>query len=263
MNRLITKTFFLLLLCHLFIACDNKSIDKDIILVVAAHPDDEISLGGEILVKYRRLGHKVFVIIATDGKGGVRVTNIQAGDSLGQIRKLESICAAQKMGIETPIFLSIDRLDTKNGIRNYLNGYEQLLLLLKDHISKIDPKVIITYGPDGDSHHSEHIVIGSAVTELILREGWYEKLSLYYLATPSDSAVPYNVGTLSKEYVNVRIEYSDEDELMALDADACFVSQFTKEEREQDFLEKTSNKNNYKYYRKFSVDKSKLKNDLF
>jgi LmbE family N-acetylglucosaminyl deacetylase len=46
---------------------------------VVAHPDDEMAIG-DVLVKYRRLGYKVYVIIATDGKEGVRVTSIPAGD---------------------------------------------------------------------------------------------------------------------------------------------------------------------------------------
>lgn len=262
MNRLCIIIISVFII-QLYLSCDPKSVNQKTILVIAAHPDDEITIGGEVLVKYRKLGHKVFIIIATDGKGGVRITNLSAGDSLGQIRKLESICASQKMGIEPPIFLSIDRLDTKNGVRSYLDGYTQLLQLLKTHILEIKPDIILTYGPDGDSHHSEHIVISAAVTELTLREGWVDDYELYYLASKPISEAGYDVGTVKEDYLTVKIEYSDEDELLALDADACFTSQFINEEREKDFLEKTKNKNNYKYYRKFIVARGKQKKDFF
>jgi N-acetylglucosamine malate deacetylase 2 len=213
------------------------------------------------LVKYARLGHNVYVVIATDGKGGTRVTNISSGDSLGSLRKLESVCACEKMGIIPPIFLSIDRLDTKNGIRNYLNGYARLLELLKEKITILQPDIILTYDPDGDSHHSEHIVVGSAVTELILREGWVDKHPLYYLAAEFAPDMGYDLGGVNSQYLNIRIEYSDEDEIKTLAADACFVTQFTPEEKKKDYEEKTKDKNNFKFYRRFAVYKG-LKNEF-
>jgi LmbE family N-acetylglucosaminyl deacetylase len=74
------------------------------------------------------------------------------------------------MGIEPPVFLSIDRLDTKIGVRNYFNAHKQLLDSLIQRIATINPDIIITFGPDGDSHHAEHIVVGSAVTEFSLQK---------------------------------------------------------------------------------------------
>lgn len=59
------------------------------------------------------------------------------------MRKLEAICACEKMGIEPPIFLSIDRLDTRskldlrNAMRNYNNNIKQLRALLKEKISPL------------------------------------------------------------------------------------------------------------------------------
>jgi hypothetical protein len=45
------------------------------ILGIFAHPDDE-NMVGSVLAKYARQGSKVYVIIATDGKYGTRVTKI-------------------------------------------------------------------------------------------------------------------------------------------------------------------------------------------
>jgi len=90
---------------------------------------------GHVLAKYARLGHKVYVIIATDGKDGTRVTSIPAGDSLGKLRQLESICACEKLGINPTIYFHIDRLDTKFGVRPYLNGRKKLLVELKKPLS--------------------------------------------------------------------------------------------------------------------------------
>ncbi len=42
---------------------------------------------------------------------------------------------------------------------------------LKTYIQKLKPDILITFGPDGEYGHSEHIVTWAIVTELLLREG--------------------------------------------------------------------------------------------
>lgn len=224
------------------------------ILVIVAHPDDEAAMGG-VLVKNARQGNKVIVMIATDGKDGFGVTNIPAGDSLGNLRKLESICATQKMGLAPPIFLSIDKLDTRSGVRNYMNGYKKLLETMRDHIRTTIPDAILTFGPDGDDHHAEHIVIGSAITELLLREGWAEKYPLYYLGFHSYPGEGYEMGHVDKQYFNVAINYSDEDEKKALNANFCYKTQHTQEKMQIKYEEGIADKENRSYFRRFVVKK--------
>src|SRR6187551_1427131 len=109
----------LMLLLHVSSCCAAQGVQKKrTILFIGAHPDDETAIS-EVLNKHARLGNKIFVIIATDGKDGTRVTKIPAGDSLGNIRKAESACGCKTLGLEPPIFLGIARLDTKIGVGNY------------------------------------------------------------------------------------------------------------------------------------------------
>lgn len=244
--------FFLILL----VSCQGFSQPQKqkSILFIGAHPDDETALG-EVLVKYARLGHRVQVMIATDGKDGTRVTKIPAGDSLGNLRKLESICACAKMGIEPPIFLSIDKLDTRIGVRNYFNAHEKLLILLKEKIAAISPEIILTFGPDGDTHHSEHIVIGAAVTELLLMEGWVDTYPLYYLAWTKEQGLKGELGYVNEQYFNVRVDYTQEDENKALEAMPCYETQFTSEEIKEDKQKKIDDKVNTLFFRRFIVKK--------
>ncbi len=157
----------------------QKEQGKRTILFVGAHPDDETAIS-EVLHKYAGKGNKVFVIIATDGKDGTRVTTIPAGDSLGKLRRAESICGCKVLGTESPVFLGIERLDTRIGTGKYFKEHQRFMDSLKVRIPLINPDLIITAGPDGDTHHSEHIVVGATVTELLLAEGWVEKYTLYH-----------------------------------------------------------------------------------
>jgi len=255
----INKLLILLTSCFLLDASSaTYRLAQKTILTVVAHPDDEMAIA-DVLVKYRRLGYKVYVIIATDGKDGVRVTPIPAGDSLGSIRKKESTCGCKTMDIEPPVFLSIDRLDTKIGVRNYFNAHKQLLDSLIQKIASINPDIIITFGPDGDSHHAEHIVVGSAVTEVLLQKGWVEKYPLYYIAYNKYYGEMSDLGYMDEKYINVEVSYSQEDELIGLAANKCFVSQSTAAEMKEDYESKLKDTANKSFFRRFSIKQGKQK----
>jgi LmbE family N-acetylglucosaminyl deacetylase len=222
------------------------------ILAIFPHPDDESAIA-EVLLKYKNRGYKIQLIVATDGKDGTRVTTIPAGDSLGTIRKEETRCACRILGIEEPIFLGIDRLDTRIGVGKYFAAHKMLLELLKFHIEKINPDIILTFGPDGDTHHAEHIVTGAAVTELLLREGWVDIYPLYYLAWSKAQGHLFNLGYVDEKYFNVKIEYTQEEEHKALTIMPCYVTQFTPQEIQDDYQIKTIDPSNTIYFRKFSI----------
>ena len=229
---------------------------KKTLLAIFPHPDDESAIA-EVLIKYAELGYNVQLIIATDGKEGTRVTKIPAGDSLGTIRKEETRCACKIMGISEPIFLGIDRLDTKIGTGNYFKEHKKFLDLLKEEIAIINPDFMLTFGPDGDSHHAEHIVTGAAVTELLLREDWVEKYPLYYLAWSKDQAsgLIEELGYVNHQYFNVQISYTQEQETKALEIMPCYVTQYTPDELREDRERKLKDKNHTIYFRKFAVKK--------
>lgn len=233
---------------------------KRTILFIGAHPDDETAIS-EMLNKYAKLGNKIFVVIATDGKDGTRVTKIPAGDSLGNLRRKESNCGCKILGLEPPIFLGVERLDTKIGVGKYFKAHKQLLDSLKIRIPSINPDIIITAGPDGDTHHAEHIVIGAAVTELLLAEGWVEKYPLYYFAWKKEAKSVDNLGYIDEKYFNVKVTYTLENENKAIEALHCYVTQYTPEEFKEEADRKLKDTENTIYFRKFLVLKG-LKNDF-
>ena len=244
----------LLLLMMMSLSISAFSQKSKTILVIFPHPDDEAAIS-EVLIKYAALGYKVQLIIATDGTDGTRVTKIPAGDSLGNLRKEETRCACKIMGIADPIFLGIKRLDTKIGVGNYFAEHKKLLTLLKEKIVSINPDFILTFGPDGDTHHAEHIVAGAAVTELLLREGWVEKYPLYYVAWTKEQGNLFDLGYVSEQYFNVQIDYTQEQETKALEIMPCYVTQYTPDELKQDREKKLSDKNHTIYFRRLIVKK--------
>lgn len=247
------------LLCLVFIASCSLSdaqntVGKRNILFIRAHPDDETAIG-EVFAKYARLGIKVFVIIATNGNGGTRVTKIPEGDSLGNIRKTESECGCKALGIEPPIFFGIERLDTKIGTGVYFKEHQRFMDSLAQRIPMINPDIIITAGPDGDTHHSEHIVVGAAVTEWLLAEGLVEKYPLYHFAWKKGVESVDPGSYMDEQYVNVKVSFTAEDEQKAIEALYCYTTQYTAEELKSEADRKRTDSTNMVYFRKFVVMK--------
>src|SRR5215203_1760183 len=117
----------------------------------------------------------------------------------------------------------------------------------------------ITFGPDGDSHHAGHIVVGSAVTEVLLQKGWVGKYPLYYIAYNKYYGEMGDVGYMDEKYINVEVSYSQEDELIGLAAKKCYVSQITASEMQTDYESKLKDTNNKSFFRRFSIKQGKQK----
>ncbi len=251
---------FLPIFLLFFYFSSAQPVKSRVILFIGAHPDDETAIS-EVLSKYARMGNKVYVIIATDGKDGTRVTSIPAGDSLGMLRRGESTCGCRVLGVEPPIFLDIERLDTRIGTGRYFKEHQRFLDSLKVRIPSLRPDIIITAGPDGDTHHSEHIVVGASVTELLLAEGWVEKYPLYHFAWKKGVVSVEDGGYVDDQYFNVAVRFSAEDEQKAIRAMSCYVTQYTPDELKTEAENKARDLSNTIYFRRFVVKKG-LKEDF-
>ncbi len=68
---------------------------------VHAHPDDEAILTGGTMARARAEGHRVVLIVATDGACGEVPDDLADGESLVDRRRRETECSAQLLGIDT------------------------------------------------------------------------------------------------------------------------------------------------------------------
>jgi LmbE family N-acetylglucosaminyl deacetylase len=251
----------LLCICLLIFYSFTIKQKQKVMLAVFAHPDDESAIA-QLLTKYSK-SYKVYIIIATDGRYGTK-PGFPTGDTLVKIREAESICACQKMGIEPPIFLGYtDGFDTRIGVGKYFDQAKEMKVKLTEKIKELNPDIIITFGPDGDTGHSDHRMISNMTTEIILKEGWLNKYPLYYIAwTKRDDEKFKMIGglnTVDSSYINVTINYSNKDEKKALEAIWCYKSQLSKEEMEGWVDIETKDTTNIFHFRKLTVAKTKTK----
>jgi LmbE family N-acetylglucosaminyl deacetylase len=229
------------------------------ILTVFAHPDDETTMGG-VLAKYGR-DHEVYLLLATDGSYGVTDhMGLPPGDSLVELRKREAACSCAALGIHEPIFLGVQDGLGLNGHGNFYEFEPLLKERLLAAILEIQPDIIITFGPGGDTGHPDHRLLGAITTELLLREGLSEKIDLYYFGWTRQQAEKYpwwGLNYMDASALTTEIHFSQEDEDRAMNSIRCHKSQYRAEEMEDWIRTELEDLSNVSYFRKFQLDSRK------
>jgi LmbE family N-acetylglucosaminyl deacetylase len=212
------------------------------LLAVFAHPDDETWVG-PVLARYARSGVKVYLAIATKGEKGVSAhAGIPAGEPLAAARHAEAVCACRQLGIEPPIFFNFNNreLDTGSTAREAQQNLHALAERTRELIKRLEPQVIITWGPEGGYGHPDHRLVSDAVTEVVQSES--PRRSLYYVGTTTHQATLLNVWPTERPggwldgwpgidpaYLTVTIAYAEQDRDAYHRALECHKSQFTPE----------------------------------
>lgn len=208
------------------------SVKGKVIMAVFAHPDDELSIG-PLMAKYAREGATVQLVTVTDGRYGTGQTDLKPGDELTELRNEEVNCAAMNMGIEKPIWMGYhDQLKLKGGFFGHVPYIQEVMLKLDSLVAKIEPDVIITWGPDGGSNHMDHRIVGASITQVYLSKAWNKTKALYYVATPSSHIEDEDKKVLrgvDDAYLTTQIAYIEEDRENAIKALQCYKSQFAPE----------------------------------
>jgi LmbE family N-acetylglucosaminyl deacetylase len=174
------------------------------LMAVLAHPDDE-SLGmGGTLAKYASEGVDVFLLTATRGDSG-RFRGYPLDDpkhpgrlALANIRELELRAAASALGVREVSILDyrdqhLDRANPRQAVANIVR-----------HIRRVQPDIVLTFGPDGAYGHPDHIAISQFTTAAIVAAADPAFLSddfdpmqphavskLYYMAWPESTWKAY------------------------------------------------------------------------
>jgi LmbE family N-acetylglucosaminyl deacetylase len=115
---------------------------SDTVLVVAAHPDDELLGCGGTIARHAREGAKVHVLFMTDGVGA-------RGSSVGEAARRKSAEAALKiLGAEAPVFLNFPD--------NAMDGVVLLDIVKKveETVARVKPTIV--YAHHGGDLNVDH-----------------------------------------------------------------------------------------------------------
>ncbi len=126
------------------------------LLAILAHPDDEAMGMGGALAKYSAQGIETHLLCATRGeRGWFGAPSSHPGFAqLGYIRERELQNAIQQLGMT-----SLNFLDYMDGDLDKANHHDAIQRIVT-HVRKIRPQVVVTFPPDGNYGHPDHIAIG-------------------------------------------------------------------------------------------------------
>ena len=125
------------------------------LLAIFPHPDDETLGLGSTLARYSAEGIETYLVCATRGeRGWFDSEGPNPGlDGVANIREAELACAAEHLGLR-----EVNFLDYIDGDVDQANQ-EEIIGKIVSHIRRIRPQVVVTFSPDGNYGHPDHIAL--------------------------------------------------------------------------------------------------------
>lgn len=183
--------------------------DSRCLMVVHAHPDDEVFSTGGIIAHYAREGYRVVVVYATSGEAGeIHDPDLDPDDArirLGDIRQEEARHACAVLGATDVYFLGYrdsgmkDTLDNENPKAFMSADFDLAVDKLCEIMRATSPAVVVTYDESGGYGHPDHIMthrVAVGAFERAQRESWGPS-KLYFSARSREGFRRYVEGLRS------------------------------------------------------------------
>lgn len=142
-------------------------------LVVAPHPDDETLACGATIIRKRQAGTDVTVVVASDGRLGLRQDPAMKEEDLAAVRREETVRACRRLGVERENLVLLDLPD--GSLSACVDQLAEMLALL---IRERQPdQVLVPVLCDG---HPDHAATNRALRLLQYGEGLRQLQVLEY-----------------------------------------------------------------------------------
>lgn len=202
------------------------------LLVIMAHPDDESMGTGGLILRHTRAGIPAHLVCATYGEAGWTGRPIGARkEDLAEIRATELEEAAGALGLA-----GVELWDYPDGGVG-ATDQQEITQRIWTEISRLRPRAVVGWGPDGGYGHPDHIAIGACTDSAVAAMTEGDRPALYHVAIDRATADFYaeairleggNPGSLPlqvQDTVDLVIELDQDEVMMKLRAIECHRSQ--------------------------------------
>ncbi|MDR7191035.1 LmbE family N-acetylglucosaminyl deacetylase [Microbacterium sp. BE35] len=140
-------------------------VQFEVLVVVAAHPDDETLGAGGLLHRAARIGARVVVVIATDGEASHPDSPTHDRDTLARLRRNE---VTQAIAILAPD-AEVHFLGLPDGLLNERKGHlrERLGAIFDIHRTA-NPRRVLVVAPWSQDRHRDHRIIAEVTSTIAL-----------------------------------------------------------------------------------------------
>lgn len=153
------------------------------VLFVMPHPDDEAFAVSGTIKRLTGEGHRVVLIVVTDGSAGKNHDN---HDNLALVRRKEVEASVGILGIAQTYFL--DFTDSSLSYHDVRKG--ELVPKIKAVIEREKPEAVITYDHTGVYWHLDHVATSLATT-VAVKESTDIVDKLFFFVPPIDFSHDY------------------------------------------------------------------------
>lgn len=212
----------------------DEAAKQQQVLVMVAHPDDELFMAPAIAALTRE-GGEVTILFATVGDQGPGVTSLPRGEALGEVRRGEAICSAKALSADARFLeglgdgtLAAAPQATGSPAKNFLDQFIYAYLA-------VTPDLVLTWGPDGGYGHADHRMVSALVTEAEQTIDRENGAKLLYVGIPSGSLPPVpemaDWAVTDPTLLTESIAYTPADLAAATAAAQCHITQFDEASR--------------------------------
>lgn len=199
------------------------------VLVVVAHPDDELTMAPAIAAMARQ-GRAVTILFATVGDQGPGVTELERGPALGEVRRKEAQCSARALGAEARFLAGLGDGTLADTPQAPKAPAARFIDLFAAEYVAIDPQLVLTWGPDGGYGHGDHRMVGALVSQAVQSLQAEYRARLLYVGIPAGRLPPVpQMATWAETdpaLLTETIPYTPADLAAATAAARCHVTQF-------------------------------------
>lgn len=203
------------------------STETETVLVVVAHPDDELPMAPAIAALVRE-GRFVTIVYATAGDAGPGVSGLAKGVALADARRAEAQCAARALGVAEVGHLGFGDGRLADHVRD-----GSLATALGDWVGVSG--TVLTWGPDGGYGHADHRMVSALTTQIVQARPAEARPKLLYVGIPEGRLPPAPEmaawATTDPALLTESIAYTPADLDAAKAAAACHVTQFDEASR--------------------------------
>jgi LmbE family N-acetylglucosaminyl deacetylase len=201
------------------------------LLLVLAHPDDESMGTGGVILRHTRNGIPTHLVCATYGEKGWLGKPVGAKpEDLGEIRTKELESASEALGLA-----GVELWDYPDGGLAQ-SDHQEITQRIWEQVSRLRPRAVVGWGPDGSYGHPDHITIGACTDAAVSAMTEGERPGLYHLANDQQladfyheaqrlTASPNGMQMIVQQHVDVVVELDPDEMMMKLRAIECYPSQ--------------------------------------
>ncbi|MYR07503.1 PIG-L family deacetylase [Gordonia sp. SID5947] len=163
-------------------------LDVERLVVLGAHPDDEVLGAGGIMSAAASAGIEVVVVCMSDGSGSHPGSPTLSPQQLATRRHVELETATALLGLPTPRWFGL----RDGGLAEQVHTMTGIVDTILDDEPDLVTGLVSVWSHDG---HPDHDAVGRCALEVARRRGlplWMYPIWMWHWAAPGDPTVPWD-----------------------------------------------------------------------